>query len=91
MPERKYNEEDTIALGAKIPRDLTDASVTFYFGKNEEEYSAIIKDSSSGEVAVPLSQVNPENGYHKIKWKIEYSDGTVEVLPPDGDILKIVE
>jgi len=91
MPERKYNEEDTIALGATIPRDLTEASVTFYFGENEEEYSAVIKNASSGEVAVPLSQVDPENGHHEIKWKIEYNDGTVEVLPPSGDILKIVE
>ena len=88
---RKFNKEDTIALGATLPRDLTGASVAFYFTEEENEFSATIKNAEEGKVAVLLSQVNPEVGYYEIKWKITYGDGTIEVLPPDGDTLVVTD
>jgi len=83
------NKRDTIALSATIPRDLTDASVTFLFTDVETRFTAVIKDAPEGKIAVPLSQVDPAVGHHEIKWEIEYSDGTIEVLPPDGDLLEV--
>jgi len=89
MSSLTINDKDTVALQAELPRDLTDANVTFLFGQEEIAYQAIISDSSNGTVKVPLSQVDPDIGHHEIKWQITYNDGTVEVLPPHGDVLQV--
>jgi len=89
--EITVHKDDTIALEATLPRELSNVSnVSFLFTKDEEEYSAVIKDVSSGDVAVPLSSFDPDIGLWDIKWKLTYNDNTVEVLPPDGDKLKVV-
>ena len=89
MTELTIHPDDTIAIEANLPRDLTGASVSFLFGDEETEYTAEIKDETRGDVASPLSQIDPNVGIYEIKWKITYSDGTVEVLPPTGDTLKV--
>jgi len=83
------HDKDTIALQATLPRDLTGASVTFLFTEEENEFSAVIKDEENGDVAVPLSSVEPDEGRYEIKWQITYPDNTIEVLPPDGDRLSV--
>ena len=89
MSSLTVNEKDTVALEAQLPRDLTNATVTFLFGQDETEFQSTVSDPSSGTVAVPLSQVEPSRGSHEIKWQIEYADGTIEVLPPTGDSIYV--
>jgi len=86
-----FHVDDTIALEAELPRDLTDSSVTLLFGEEETGVSAVIEKAGSGVVAVPLSQISPKPGVYEIKWRIENPDGTVEVLPPDGDVVRFTD
>lgn len=88
----KIHKEDTIAQEAIFPREFESGdSVTLRVEDDSPtKYSAVIKNKSEGRVAAPLSQVNWDNhitgeGTVYIDWKIEYSDGTIEILPPDGD------
>jgi len=92
------HKDDTIAQQAELPRDLSSASVSFRVGdENPDEYQAIIQTASQGLVAVPLSQVNWDNklsdteGSVNVDFKITFDDGTVEIIPPEGDTFYIVE
>jgi hypothetical protein len=86
--------DSTVALRATLPRNVSDGSVSLLFGDAEDAYTAVIKDVRADEtdVAAPLSALPLKaNSNVEIKWKITYKDGTVEVLPPRGDVLKVVE
>jgi len=92
------HKEDTIAQQAELPRDLTGATVTFRVGdENPDEYQTAIENASEGLVAIPLSQVDWDNkldgaeGSVFVEFKVEFADGTVEIIPPDGDTFVVYE
>jgi hypothetical protein len=94
MTTTEIHVDSTVALRATLPRNISSGSVSLLFGDTEDPYTAVIKDVRAEEtdVASPLSALPLEtNSNVEIKWKITYGDGTVEVLPPRGDILKVVE
>ena len=90
MSDAVVHPDDTISLAATLPRDLTDCTVEFLFTDEEIPFSAVVQTPEDGDVAVPLSIVEPDEGTYEIKWKITYNDETVEVLPPHGDTLDVV-
>jgi len=92
------HKEDTIAQQAELPRDLSGASVTFRVGDtNPDRYSAVIQDAASGVVAVPLSQIDWDaeldggEGPVTVDFKVTFDDGTVEIVPPDGDTFYVYD
>lgn len=85
------HEDDTIALTATLPRDLTGASVELLVGDDERSVTAVVDSAADGDVSVPLSTADFDVGSTEIKWRITYGDGTVEVLPPDGDVVYVYE
>ena len=91
MVDAKLNINDTIPIEATLPRDLTNTSVTLLLGADNTEYNAEIVDGENGDVKIRLDDIDLIPGIHEIKWRIEYSNDTVEIIPPDGDRLYIFE
>jgi hypothetical protein len=85
MTDITIHEDDTIALTASLPRDLTGASVDLLVGGDERPVSAAVDSAADGDVSVPLSTADFDVGANEIKFRITFGDGTVEVLPPEGD------
>lgn len=83
MPEIPIKQNDTIALNATLPRDLTDADTVVLHVKLDtiQTIPANIEDATEGEVAVPLSNISFNPGTYPIEWEITYNDGTEESLP----------
>jgi len=92
------HKDDTIAQQAELPRDLSGASVTFRVGDtNPDSYPAVIQDAATGLVAVPLSQIDWDaelddaEGAVYVDFEITFDDGTVEIIPPDGDTFYVYD
>jgi len=91
MIDAKVNINETIPIEARLPRDLTNTSVTLLVGTNSIEYSADVYDAENGDVRVHLDDVDLTPGIHEIKWRVEYFNGDIEIIPPDGDTVHIFE
>jgi hypothetical protein len=85
MTDPVLHEDDSIALEATLPRDLSGATVEFLVGTEERPVSTVIDNPTAGEVAVPLATADFDPGVTEVKFRITFGDGTVEVLPPEGD------
>jgi hypothetical protein len=85
MTDPVIHEDDTIALEATLPRDLSGATVEFLIGDEERPVSALIDNAAAGKVAVPLATADFDPGVTEVKFRITFDDNTIEVIPPEGD------
>jgi hypothetical protein len=91
MTDPVIHEDDTIALEATLPRDLSGATVEFLIGEQERPVSAVIDDVTAGKVSVPLATADFDPGVTEVKFRITFDDGTVEVIPPEGDSIFVYD
>jgi len=92
MSNVTIHKNDTVALEATLPRDLSGATVELLVGSDEATTAtAVIDNASEGVVSVPLSAVDFETGRTEIKFRVTFADGTVEHLPPSGDSIYVYE
>lgn len=92
MSNVTIHKNDTVALEATLPRDLSGATVELLVGNDETTTAtAVIDNASEGVVSVPLSAVAFETGRTEIKFRVTFADGTIEHLPPSGDEIYVYE
>jgi hypothetical protein len=94
---KNYTDTTKIIVDESINNSTPDgivsgSSAELLVGEDENPSTARITRASGGttDIAAPLSAVSL-SGFNttEIKWKLKYIDGTVEILPPSGDILNI--
>jgi len=92
MVDREFHKDTDKPLEATLPRDLTNTNVTMYWGENEKEYETVdFVDRASGVVKAGIKKIDPDPGVYEVHFKIEYEDGTVEVLPPRAKHVRVTE
>lgn len=92
MTDARIHADDTVSLSATLPRDLSNDTVELIVGAEPQTtITATVTDASAGVVKVPLETASIPTGTYEITFRVTDSNGLVEHLPPESDLLRVYE
>jgi hypothetical protein len=86
MSDLELKNNQTAAVEAELPRDLSQASsVTYHIGGEiDSTITVTIHDEDANLVLIRIDEVNLVPGFYNAEFEITFTDGSIEELPRDS-------